>query len=63
MLLTVEKWIRSGLCHSINRYGKANNRYMNDYDKNGYSPYRKYRDVSDVYGLGMSKKLPINGLK
>ena len=36
---------------------------MNDYDKNGYSPYRKYRDVSDVYGLGMSKKLPINGLK
>ena len=36
---------------------------MNAYDKNGYSPYRKYRDVSKLYGLGMSKKLPINGLK
>ena len=48
MLLTVEKWIRSGLWHSINWYGKANNRYMNDYDKNEYSPDRKYWDVSNL---------------
>ena len=34
MLLMVEKGIRGGLCHSINIYAKANNKYMKDYDKN-----------------------------
>ena len=29
-----EKIIRGELCHSINRYSKANNKYMKDYDKN-----------------------------
>ena len=31
MLLMVQKGI--GICHSINRYEKANNKYMKDYDK------------------------------
>ena len=30
MLLMVEKGIRRGICHSINRYAKANNKYMKD---------------------------------
>ena len=34
MLLMVEKGIRGGICHSIYRYTKANNKYMKDYDKN-----------------------------
>ena len=34
MLLMVEKGIRRGICHSIYRYAKANNKYMKDYDKN-----------------------------
>ena len=32
MLLMVEKGIRGGICHAINRYTKANNVYMKNYD-------------------------------
>ena len=39
MLLIVEKGIRGGLFHSINRYAKDNNRYIKDYDKNKESSY------------------------
>ena len=34
MLLMVEKVIRGGICHSIYRYAKSNDKYMKDYDKN-----------------------------
>ena len=30
MLLMVEKGIRGGICHSIYRYAKANNKYLKD---------------------------------
>ena len=36
MLLMVEKGIKGGICHSIHRCAKANNKYMKDYDKNGH---------------------------
>ena len=32
MLLMLEKGIRGGICHSIFRYSKDNNKYMKDYD-------------------------------
>ena len=35
MILMVGKRTRCELCHSINRYAKANNKYMKDYDKKG----------------------------
>ena len=42
MLLIVEKGIRGGICNTIYRYAKANNKYMKDYDKNKESSYLKY---------------------
>ena len=32
ILLMVEEGIRGGICHSIHRYAKANNKYMKNYD-------------------------------
>ena len=34
MLLMVEKGTKGGIGHAIRRYGKANNKYMKNYDKN-----------------------------
>ena len=46
-LLMVEKGIRGGICNTIHRYSKANNKYMKDYDKNKESSYLKYWDVKN----------------
>ena len=59
-LLMVEKGIRAGICHSISRYAKANNKYMKDYDKNKESSYIQYWDVNNLYGWAMLQKLPVN---
>ena len=47
MLITVEKGIREGICQSIFRYTKANNKYMKDYDKNKEPSYIQYWDVNN----------------
>ena len=60
MLLMVEKGIRGGICHSIYRYAKANNKYMKDYDENKESSYIQYWDVNNFFGWAMSQKLPGN---
>ena len=63
MLLMVEKGIRGGICHSIYRYAKANNKYMKDYDKNKESSYLQYWDVNNVCGWAISQKLPVNNFE
>ena len=61
MLLVVEKGIRSAICQAIQRYAKANNKYMNNYDKSIESSYLMYLDANNLYGWAMSQKLPVNG--
>ena len=63
MLLMVEEGIRGGICHSVHRYAKANNKYMKNYNNNEESSYIQYLDAKNLYGWAMSKKLPVNGFK
>ena len=48
MLLMVEKGIRGGICHSIYRYAKANNKYLKDYDKNKELSHLHYWNINNL---------------
>ena len=63
MLLMVEEGIRGAICHSIQRYAKANNKYMKGYNNNEESSYIQYLDANNLYGWAISKKLPTNRFK
>ena len=63
MPIMTEKGIRSGICDAINRYAKANNKHMKNYDKNKESSYLMYLDANNLYGWAMSQKLPVSSFK
>ena len=63
MLLMVKEGIRGGICHSIHRHAKANNKYMENYDKNEESSHIQYLDGNNLYGWAMPQKLPVNNFK
>ena len=59
MLLMLEEGIRGGICHSVFRNAKANNKYMKDYDEKKESSFLIYTDYNHLYGKAMSEKLPV----
>ena len=61
--LLIEAGIRGGMCQSVHRFAKANNKYMKNYDKNIESLYLLYLDANYLYGWAMSQKLPVSGFK
>ena len=63
MLLMVKRGIRGGICLSVYRYAKANNKYIKDCDKNRESSYIQYWDVNNLYFWAMSQKLPVNNFE
>ena len=63
MFLMTEEGIRGGICHAIQRYAKANNKYMKDYDKKKKSSYIQYLDANNLYGKAMTEKLTVRGFK
>ena len=58
MLLMVEKGIRGGISIISNRYGKANNKYMKDFNKLELIKFLIYLDANNLYGWAMLQKLP-----
>ena len=59
----IEEGIRAGICHSVYRHAKANNKYMKDYDENKESSFLIYTDYNNFYGKPMSEKLPVDGFE
>ena len=52
----MEKGIRGRICHAVQRYAKANNKYMKNYNKNKESLYLQYLDANNLFGWAMSQK-------
>ena len=48
MLLMVEKGTRGRICQAIHRYGKPNNKYMKNYNKDVISSYLMYLDANNL---------------
>ena len=63
MVLMVEEGIRGGICYAMQRYAKANNKYMKDYDRKKKSSYIQYLDANNLYGKAMTEKLPVRGFR
>ena len=49
MILMVEKGIRVGILHAIDRYTKASNKYKKEYDKDKESSYLMYLGPNNLY--------------
>ncbi|XP_065679086.1 uncharacterized protein LOC136093770 [Hydra vulgaris] len=63
MILMIKKGIRGGISIVSNRLGTANNKYIENYDKNKESTYIQYLDANNLYGWAMSKPLPTHGFE
>lgn len=60
----MEKAIRGGICMIMDRYAKANNKYMGkSFEITDIISYLLYIDANNLYGLAMSQKLPLNDFK
>ena len=63
MFQFIEKGMRGGISYIANRYGKANNKYMKNYDEKTPSKYIMYLDANNLYGWAMSQYLPTGNFK
>ena len=63
MFQFIEKGMRGGISYIANRYGKANNMYMKEYDEKKPQKYICYLDSNNLYGWAMSQYLPTGGFR
>ena len=58
MYLMIESGLRGGISIISNKYAKANNLYVEDYNAEEPTSYIVYLDVINFYGWAMSQYLP-----
>ena len=63
MFQFIEKGMHGGVSYIANRYGKANNKYMKEYDEKTPSKYIMYLDLNNLYGWAMNQCLPKGNFK
>ena len=63
MVLFVERGIRGGISQCSNRYSRANNLYVADYNPTEDTTYLIYYDVNNLYGWAMMQHLPYGGFE
>ena len=63
MFQFIEKGMRGGVSYIANRYGKANNKYMKEYDEKAPSKYIMYLDANNLCDWAMSQYLPTGNFK
>ena len=63
MFQFIEKGMRGGISYIANRYGKANNKYIENYNPEEASKYIVYLDANNLYGWAMIQYLPTGGFE
>ena len=59
MYLFIEKGMKGGISTEMQRYSKANNSYLHDYDPEKETSYILYLDANNLYGGAMSQPMPV----
>ena len=55
--------MRGGVSYIANRFGKANNKYLEEYNEESFSKYIMYLDANNLYGWAMSQYLPTGNFR
>ncbi|GFX97570.1 uncharacterized protein TNCV_2841301 [Trichonephila clavipes] len=63
MYLFVEKGIRGGISQCSNRYARANNKFLPNFEPSKPPNFLLYLDANNLYGWAMSQPLPLNNFK
>ena len=63
MFQFIKKGMHGGVSYIMNRYRKANNKYMKEYDEKVPSKYIMYLDANNLHGSAMSQYLPTGDFK
>ena len=63
MYLFIEKGMRGGISTEMQRYAKANNPHLHDYDPDKETSYILYLDANNLYGWAMSQPLPVGNFR